>query len=303
MPLATRAAPRHPARHAPPFPPRTAAHSQKAESTGRRGERLAGWWLRLKGWQVLDRRVRTPAGEVDLVARRGSLVAFIEVKTRATAADLDWAIDERRLARVAGGGGAADAALCGGRGDDIRVDDAAARPRLRPRHIENAGSAAETRLHPAATAPSPIGVHVPFRRGPDGPARRINIAGDSSFALMLSAQARGHRLFHYGPEDLNWSDGRLTARALGDGAAGWAGADHFRFDAPSASTWGRGRRHPDAPGPALRPGLYHRDAPAGADRRPDPGRQTIRTASAMRPKRCSCWTMRISCRRRSSPAR
>ena len=45
------------------------------------------------------------------------------------------------------------------------------------------------------------------------PLAGINIAGDSSFALMLSAQARGHRLFHYAAEDLNWSDGRLWARA------------------------------------------------------------------------------------------
>jgi putative endonuclease len=44
---------------------------RSAEAAGRRGERLAGWWLRLKGWRILDRRVRTPAGEVDLVARKG----------------------------------------------------------------------------------------------------------------------------------------------------------------------------------------------------------------------------------------
>ena len=35
------------------------------------------------------------------------------------------------------------------------------------------------------------------------PLDSINIAGDSSFALMLSAQDRGHRLFHYAAEDLN----------------------------------------------------------------------------------------------------
>ena len=63
------------------------------------------------------------------------------------------------------------------------------------------------------------------------PLAGINIAGDSSFALMLSAQARGHRLFHYGPEDLNWSDGRLTARAHPVTVQRVAG-DHFRFDAP-----------------------------------------------------------------------
>ncbi|MCC2978502.1 glutathione synthase [Sphingomonas sp. IC4-52] len=45
------------------------------------------------------------------------------------------------------------------------------------------------------------------------PLESINIAGDSSFALMLAAQKRGHRLFHYAAEDLNWSDGRLWAKA------------------------------------------------------------------------------------------
>ncbi|WP_448660051.1 glutathione synthase [Sphingomonas sp. CJ99] len=45
------------------------------------------------------------------------------------------------------------------------------------------------------------------------PLDAINIAGDSTFALMLSAQARGHRLFHYLVQDLNWSDGRLWTRA------------------------------------------------------------------------------------------
>ncbi len=41
----------------------------------------------------------------------------------------------------------------------------------------------------------------------------INIAGDSTFALMLAAQARGHRLFHYSPEDLNQSGNRVWTRA------------------------------------------------------------------------------------------
>ncbi|TXC72384.1 YraN family protein [Sphingomonas ginsenosidivorax] len=110
---------------------------QAAEAAGRRGERLAGWWLRLKGWRILDRRVRTPAGEVDLVARKGSLVAFIEVKTRATAAELDFAIDERRLARVAA---AAEYLMptYAGPSDDIRVDVILLAPGTRPRHIENA---------------------------------------------------------------------------------------------------------------------------------------------------------------------
>jgi len=45
------------------------------------------------------------------------------------------------------------------------------------------------------------------------PLDAISIAGDSTFALMLSAQARGHRLFHYAPEDLNYSDGRVWTKA------------------------------------------------------------------------------------------
>ncbi|QCB43836.1 YraN family protein [Sphingomonas sp. PAMC26645] len=127
----------------PPPPPspsrkRKGTHDRKAaEATGRRGERLAGWWLRLKGWSILDRRVRTPAGEVDLVARKGNLIAFVEVKTRATAAELDFAIDERRLARVAA---AAEYLMSryAGPGDDIRVDVILLAPGTRPRHIENA---------------------------------------------------------------------------------------------------------------------------------------------------------------------
>lgn len=108
-----------------------------AEASGRRGERAAGWWLRLKGWRILERRVRTPVGEVDLVVRRGNLIAFVEVKTRATGAELDFAIDERRLARVAA---AAEYLMprFAGPGDDIRIDVVLIAPRTAPRHIENA---------------------------------------------------------------------------------------------------------------------------------------------------------------------
>ncbi len=108
-----------------------------AEAAGRRGERLAGWWLRLKGWRILDRRVRTPVGEIDLVAKRGNLIAFVEVKARATAAELDFAIDERRLARVAA---AAEMLMAryAANGEDIRIDVILIAPGTRPRHIENA---------------------------------------------------------------------------------------------------------------------------------------------------------------------
>lgn len=108
-----------------------------AEAGGRRAERIAGWWLRLKGWRILARRVRTPVGEVDLVARRGTLIAFVEVKHRASDAELDLAIDERRLARVA-----AAAEILFPRfaqvGDDARIDVILLTRGRPPRHIENA---------------------------------------------------------------------------------------------------------------------------------------------------------------------
>lgn len=65
------------------------------------------------------------------------------------------------------------------------------------------------------------------------PLDQINVAGDSTFALMLSAQARGHRLFHYDATALNWSDGRLWAKAHPVTVQRVAG-DHFRFGDPVA---------------------------------------------------------------------
>lgn len=110
---------------------------QQAERSGRDGETRAALWLRAKGWQVLDRRVKTAAGEIDLVAKRGRLVAFIEVKWRQKREDLDHAIDQHRLARVA----AATEAVAhryAREGEDIRVDVILLAPGAFPRHIANA---------------------------------------------------------------------------------------------------------------------------------------------------------------------
>ena len=56
----------------------------------------------------------------------------------------------------------------------------------------------------------------------------LNIAGDSTFALMLSAQARGYTLYHYGADDLTYCDGRLSANARPVTVQRVAG-DHFAF--------------------------------------------------------------------------
>ncbi|WP_300527646.1 YraN family protein [Maricaulis sp.] len=55
---------------------------RSAEAFGRWAERLAQVWLIAKGYSLLDRRAVTAAGEIDLVARRGEYLAFIEVKAR-----------------------------------------------------------------------------------------------------------------------------------------------------------------------------------------------------------------------------
>ena len=58
---------------------------QQAERRGRRAETYAALWLRLKGYSILAERVKLPMGEIDLIARRGAVLAFIEVKQRQSA--------------------------------------------------------------------------------------------------------------------------------------------------------------------------------------------------------------------------
>jgi glutathione synthase len=70
------------------------------------------------------------------------------------------------------------------------------------------------------------------------PLQGINIAGDSTFAIMLGAQARGHSLFHYGPEALSWADGRLWTMAHPVTVQRVEG-DHFRLGEPELLDLGR----------------------------------------------------------------
>ncbi|MGV8841053.1 MAG: glutathione synthase, partial [Bauldia sp.] len=62
---------------------------------------------------------------------------------------------------------------------------------------------------------------------------RINIAGDTTFALMLEAQKRGHRLLHYTPDRLSLRDGRVEAR-VEPVAVRDVGGDHFTLGEPAA---------------------------------------------------------------------
>ena len=110
------------------------------EARWRRGEALAAWYLRLKGWRILDSRVKTPRGEVDLIARRGGTVAFVEVKWRASAAERDAAIDPYRLRRVVAAAEALAHRYAKG-AETVRVDVLLLAPGRWPRHIANASLA------------------------------------------------------------------------------------------------------------------------------------------------------------------
>jgi putative endonuclease len=77
-----------------------------------------------------------PGGEVDLVARRGRIVAFVEVKQRGTADAAAWALDEYTLRRVAVAAQRL-APRYARDGDDIRIDAMFIVPRRLPRHLPN----------------------------------------------------------------------------------------------------------------------------------------------------------------------
>lgn len=109
---------------------------QAAEQRGRGAETLACWYLRLRGWRILARRVRARGGEVDIVARRGRTVAFVEVKARATSEAAAFALDEWRLRRVAAAAEQLTPRFMR-EGDDVRIDAIFVLPGRIPRHLVN----------------------------------------------------------------------------------------------------------------------------------------------------------------------
>jgi putative endonuclease len=111
---------------------------QRAYRAGRKAEMIAAALLRLKGYRILARDYRAGVGELDIVARRGRLLAVIEVKRRrdlATALAAVTARQQRRIARAA----AAYLARHQGLGElDIRFDVIVVLPHRPPRHIKDA---------------------------------------------------------------------------------------------------------------------------------------------------------------------
>ena len=71
-----------------------------AERRGRTAEGLAVLSLRLRGYVIVGRRIRTPAGEIDIAARRGGILAIIEVKARETMTQAVEALSRRQRRRI-----------------------------------------------------------------------------------------------------------------------------------------------------------------------------------------------------------
>ena len=83
-----------------PSLPRKQARGRASDARGRAAERLAERALLDDGWQVMARRLRTPAGEIDLVADRAGVTAVIEVKCGPTLAGAAFALKPRQQARI-----------------------------------------------------------------------------------------------------------------------------------------------------------------------------------------------------------
>ena len=73
---------------------------------GRTSESLAVWMLRLKGYRIIARDHRTGAGEIDIIAKRGGMLAFVEVKARRDFESAAYAIGQRQQERITRAAGA-----------------------------------------------------------------------------------------------------------------------------------------------------------------------------------------------------
>lgn len=103
--------------------------------TGLSAENRAAAWLIATGYRIVARRFRTPFGEIDIVARKRGLLAFVEVKARATLDDAAYAVTPRQQRRIIDAAQAWLMAHPEHAGFDLRFDVVLIAPRQLPRHL------------------------------------------------------------------------------------------------------------------------------------------------------------------------
>ncbi len=109
---------------------------QVAFRLGISAESRAAAYLIAKGFRILARRWRSPAGEIDIIARRRQLLIFVEVKARATLDDAAWSVTDRQKARIVRAAEAWLAKLGADHGfRDMRFDAVLVAPGRIPHHI------------------------------------------------------------------------------------------------------------------------------------------------------------------------
>jgi putative endonuclease len=103
--------------------------------TGLSAEARAAAYLMAKGYRILAKRFRTPHGEIDLVAKRRNVVAFVEVKARATLDDAAYAVTARQQRRIIDAAQGWLMAHPEHAEFDLRFDAMLIAPRRLPRHL------------------------------------------------------------------------------------------------------------------------------------------------------------------------
>ena len=116
----------------------TSDRRQRAYRRGRRGEWLAALYLMAKGYRILERNYRCGAGEIDLVARRGRTLVFVEVKVRGSVEAAVEAVGGRARRRIAAAARVWLALQTGYDAFTWRFDILALRPRRLPVHLVSA---------------------------------------------------------------------------------------------------------------------------------------------------------------------
>ena len=116
----------------------TTGRRRAAERRGHWAETAAALSLRLKGYRIAAARHRTDLGEIDLVARRGRIVAFVEVKARPTLAEALAAVTPTQRRRIKNAARTYLARLPEDADRAVRFDVIAVRPWRWPSHLADA---------------------------------------------------------------------------------------------------------------------------------------------------------------------